>query len=149
MNDSFSIACTEVTLFLEQISSDKRNKIPDNVVLYYKENMDTNYKFEIDKNKSILEQNFSKKAATIIIAIYKKYLANEEEIFKLKEHLRMNTNIIEEKKSRLYKIAGLEKNLSKVEASNLELGESNKIIVRKDNFIKRVWGIIKKFFDRK
>lgn len=97
MNDSFAIACTEVTIFLEQISRDKRNKIPDNVILYYKENMDTNYKFEIDKNKSILEQNFSKKAATIIIAIYKKYLANEEEIFELKEHLRMNTNIIEEK----------------------------------------------------
>lgn len=144
MNDSFAKTCTEVTKFLETIPKNKIKKIPMNVILYYKDNMDRNYKFKIDNTKNMYEQKFTKKAAIIIIAIYKKYLANEEEKIKLNEILKKNTIIIEEKREEYNpdNIFKNKKGKTDIEKINLP------VEIKKETFFNRLISFMKGLFNK-
>ncbi len=103
ITSSYKIACSQVVKTLEYMPESQLNKIPQTVVEYYKKNMDKEYPFEIDTNSTLSEQQYSKDAAIILTAIYKRYLFDENENKKIDAVLKENSIKLEKQKKELYK----------------------------------------------
>ena len=80
-NVSYIKAYTEVNCLLEYLPQSYIDKLPKKLVELIQKQSNEQYNINIDTNKSLLEQNFSKKTKDLIAVI--KY--NPNDIFKKKE----------------------------------------------------------------
>ena len=72
-------AYSEVDVFLNLLPEDKRDKVPENVRKYFKEEKDDSYKKSIDPNVDIKDQNLKSETLSIIAALNLKYWCEDEE----------------------------------------------------------------------
>lgn len=142
INYSNEVVYAQVTKFLELLSPVELNKIPTKVIDYYKNNMNLEYKKRIDSSDIILENEFSKRTAIIIVAIFKKYLASDIETKKINELLRKNTFNDEKKSKQITNI------FSKENENNLELKEEKSIAIIKETPINKIINSIKKYLHK-
>lgn len=98
MNNT-NLEYAQVNRVLKKLPKEQLNKIPQNVLNHYNVSYDEN-----------LDQNISKKAAISIIAIFKRYILNENENLKLEKILKNNTILQEERKKQLYSVDDIFKN---------------------------------------
>ena len=68
------------------VSVSWKNKIPKNVLENLKNDKDNNYYFKFDKNKGLFEQNYMTETKALIVELYEKYLAPEEELVLWKKY---------------------------------------------------------------
>ena len=80
MKIEYRQALFEIYKILENTDEEIINKIPEKFIKFVKENMDTNYKFELKKGKELVKQNLKDETKQIIALIYKKYLCDEEKV---------------------------------------------------------------------
>ena len=85
MKIEYRQALFEVYKILENTDEEIKNKIPEKFIKFVKENMDTNYKFELEKGKELVRQNLKSETKQIIALIYKYYICGEEERKKIVE----------------------------------------------------------------
>ena len=79
MKIEYRQALFEVYKILQNTDEEIINKIPEKIMKFVKENMDTNYKFELEKGKELVRQNLKSETKQIIALIYKYYICGEEE----------------------------------------------------------------------
>lgn len=91
MNNKYAKAYTEVVELLNALPIDEFNQIPSEEIEFYKENMDKDYNFSIDSGIDLSIQNISFEANSIIIDIFQKYFATEEQKKKIEKILEKNS----------------------------------------------------------
>ncbi len=123
----------QVNRVLKKLPKEQLNKIPQNVLNHYNVSYDEN-----------LDQNISKKAAISIIAIFKRYILNENENLKLEKILKNNTILQEERKKQLYSVDDIFKNRNIKENDSFK---ENALIEYKENIFSKILNKIKKFFN--
>ena len=62
MNESFSVACTQVLEILKYLPQDEYQKIPKYEIEFLQSKKDEQYKFDIDKSLPLQQMNISKRA---------------------------------------------------------------------------------------
>ena len=80
----YANAYKEVIEVLKHVSKEDYDKIPQDKINLFKKCANENYNFTYDINKTLDEQNVSKKAKTIIAILYRDYWATDEQRKKIK-----------------------------------------------------------------
>ena len=65
INNTYAKAYTEILEIIKHFSEEDYSKIPEEKIEFYKKNMDVNYKFTINPEIDLSEQNISKEANAI------------------------------------------------------------------------------------
>lgn len=104
MTNNYKRAYTEVVEILSHLSREEYDKIPKEKIDYYKENMDTEYVYHIDPQKTLNEQNISTEANAILVTLFRDYFATEVQKETLKKLLNKNQEVLEQEKKEKYSI---------------------------------------------
>lgn len=78
-NNTYPNALKEVSDILENTDEELLNRLPENFIEFIHENMNTNYKSNIDFNVDIDKQNLLYETSAILSLIYRNYWATDEE----------------------------------------------------------------------
>ena len=73
-NDEYKIAYRQVLEILKYLPINYYEKIPEKIIDMFKNNMELNYIFEYNPNKSFEEQGVNKEAIEILSIINEKYI---------------------------------------------------------------------------
>ena len=141
VNSVYAKSYTEVLTLLKCLSKEEYSKIPKEEIDFLEENCDKLYKFKLDKSKKLTEQNVSRETNAVLVVLFQKYFASEEQKDKLKTILMQNYENDEEKKRELYS------NKEIFQSKNEQLKETQMIEYRED-IITRLINYIKKFWKR-
>ena len=129
INNAYAKAYTEVLEIIKHFSEEDYAKIPEEKIEFYKKNMDTNYKFTIDPEIDLSEQNISKEANAVIVNLFREYFATEEQKVKINEILELNRLKSEKEKREKYNPEDIFKN--KGTAINRENKTTNIVLMHK------------------
>ena len=133
MVNNYAKAYTEVLEILSYFSKEEYEKIPEEKIQFFKENMDKDYMYTINPNISLSMQYISNEANAILITLYRDYFATEHQKEILARLLNNNQKKIDKAKRKMYnpdeifhhnntdKINGLDRN---VELKTLDNKES-------------------------
>lgn len=141
----YANAYSEVLEILKFISKEDYEKIPANKIELFKLNSNKEYEFIYDPEKTLDEQNVSKRAKAIIGILFRDYWATEVQREKIIRKQKNDRLILEEQKKSLYDIENIFKKrniCSETEAKE----EVTEMVVYKANFITKVFNKIKNFF---
>lgn len=145
----YANAYSEVLEILNYIPREDYNKISKDMIKLFRTNKNKEYNFSYDVNKTLTEQNVSKKAKTIIAILFRDYWATEQQREKILAKERYDMEQWEKEKREKYNPNNIFKKFEKIEQN--ENIESNKISnlpveVKKEKFYKKIINIIKKVF---
>ena len=73
VNNIYARAYTEVLEILKHFPDEEYKKIPIEKINFYKSHMDKNYKFTINPEMDLANQNISKEANAIIVTLFRDY----------------------------------------------------------------------------
>lgn len=132
VNLEYANAYSEVLEILKHISQEDYNKIPKEKIMFFKNNYNKEFNFTYDMNKTLDEQNVSKKAKTIIAILFRDYWATDTQREKIKAKEEYDRKIKEQEK---YNPDNLFKNNNIEKESILN---NNKMIVYKEPLIKKI-----------
>ena len=121
MSNAYSKAYVEVLEIISHFSEEDFKKIPKSEIDFYNENKDNEYKFKINPNIDLNEQNISREANAILVALYRDYFATENQKQILEKLLKQNEQKEEEKIREKYNpddIFKKDKEYSKIENNN-------------------------------
>lgn len=140
----YANAYSEVLEILKFISKEDYEKIPANKIELFKLNSNKEYEFTYDPEKTLDEQNVSKRAKAIIGILFRDYWATEIQREKIIRKQKNDRLILEEQKKSLYDIGNIfkKRNICSETETKEEITE---MVVYKANFITRVFNKIKKF----
>lgn len=121
MSNAYSKAYVEVLEIICHFSEEDFKKIPKSEIDFYNENKDNEYEFKINPNIDLNEQNISREANAILVALYRDYFATENQKQILEKLLKQNEQKEEEKKREKYNpddIFKKDKEVSTIENNN-------------------------------
>lgn len=132
---------------IDILSENEKDKISKELIDNIRQNMDNEYLFKIDKNKSLLEQNLLPQTQAMLIKLYEKYLCSEEEKEKWNLYDKMCYAKIKKMKVKKYTGYSNIEEMRNKETKALVLNENVKMTeIKKENFIKKIIKKIKRFF---
>ena len=139
MTKEYREALTEVNEILKFCDINIVKKIPCRFKKFVEDNMNTDYKFEVDLNKPINQQNISKQTRYILAMIYRDYICDEDKKEKIKKYQINRNKIIEEKYNpdNLFVNKRIQKNNKEI-CTDLMLKPKETIIDKIKNFFKRI-----------
>lgn len=79
LTEEYQVALSELYVILNELGSKTLSKIPSQFMGFIKENKKQDYAPIYDATKGPLEQNFSKKAFSLLSIVYYNYLCSTEE----------------------------------------------------------------------
>lgn len=138
----------EVYEILENTENELLAKISTKFMNFIKENMNENYKTNIQQDVDIDKQPLLKETEAVLSLIYRSYWATDEEKreFAIKDQQRF---IKEEEKKKeqyqgkdIYQLFEERKNINKITI------DSNLMVIKKENFIKRFFNKILSIFKK-
>ena len=138
----------EVYEILENTENELLEKIPTKFMNFIKENMNGNYKTNIQRNVDIDKQLLLKETEAVLSLIYRSYWATDKEKqeFAIKDQQEFIKK--EEKKKEqyqgkdIYQVFEERKNINKIAIDN------NLMVIKKENFIKKFFKKILNIFKR-
>ena len=142
--NQYEIAYCEVLEILKYISKEDYNKIPQEKLNVFKTNASKDYKFKYNPQKTLDEQNVSKKAKAIIGLLFRDYWATEsqkEKIIKKQNYDRMK---IEKEKQEKYNQNDIFKE-KQINKNSINI-ENTSIIEYKESLLSKILQKIKKIF---
>ncbi len=147
VNIEYANAYSEVLEILKYISKEDYSKIPQNKIELFKTNSNKEYKFIYNPEKTLDEQNVSKRAKAIIGLLFRDYWATDVQREKIIIKQKNDRFVLEEQKKSLYDV----KNIFRKRNINNEtkVKEVTEMIVYKENFIKKCINKIKTFLNLK
>lgn len=143
MNNTYGIAYAEVLEILRYLPTEVYIKIPKEKIRFYEKNKDKSHKFCYDVNKSLDEQNISRKTKIIIISLFKDFFSTETQKENINKILINNEKIYQDKLRKRYNPDNIFKN--EIKDNNNE----NKLEIttnKKDNPFLTIINRIKKLF---
>lgn len=102
VNLEYANAYSEVLEILKHISQEDYNKIPKEKIMLFQSNCNKEYNFTYDMNKTLDEQNVSKKAKTILAILFRDYWATDAQREKIKAKEQYDRKIKEEENREKY-----------------------------------------------
>lgn len=139
----YAKAYTEVVAVLNNLADEEYSKIPKQEIEFYKNNMDKEYKYTLDPEKSLSEQNISIEANAILVAIFRDYFASEKQKETLNKILVDNQKKAEKEKEQKYNPYNI---FSK---TNEENKTDTAMVEYKESILKRILGKIKCYLFKK
>ena len=134
INNTYAKAYTEVLEILKYFPEEEYKKIPIEKINFYKSNMDKEYKFTINPEIDLANQNISKEAKAIIVSLYRDYYATEEKKVKINEILDLNQKKEELEKRKKYHPDNIFKNKQQVNKDTENLNATTQLVKYKENF---------------
>ena len=142
-------AYSEIDEFLGFLSDVQRNKIPQKLREFFKEEKDPNYKKGISSNVPIKNQNLKEETLGIIALLNLQYWCeNEQEKDRLKEVYSQNEKKYQELLREQYNPEDIFKKRTINIENKQEKIENTQMVEYKETFIKRIINKIKSFFKR-
>lgn len=141
-------AYVELYEIIKLLSKEEKEKIPDIFIKNLKKDMDKDYHFTIDKSKNILEQNFKVETKALLVELYEKYLAPEEEKEFWNNYDRICLNMIEKEKNNRYNSNNIFKKKNENSISNNEI-DNNSLPIKiknENNVFRKFIKILKRIF---
>ena len=148
VNVEYANAYREILEILQFISKEDFEKIPKNLIELFEEESNKKYVFSYNPDKTLEEQNVSKRARAIITILYRDYWADEEQKEKIKIEQKKDILTIEEQKKLMYDYENMFKNRNDYAKAEAEAEETKIIVVQKENRIIKFINKIKSFFRR-
>ena len=102
MEDNYSKAYKEVIEVLKYVPEESVNKIPQDMMEMFKANMDKDYEFEVDVNKSFEEQNLLEETKAIFANIFRDYWASPYQKERIEAKEKQDREKQEEEKRQMY-----------------------------------------------
>ena len=139
-------AYSEVLEILKFLPDDDYKKIPVNIIEVIKSTANIEYKFFYNPNKTLDEQNVSKRAKSILAVLYRDYWSTPAQREKILDFQKQIFNKIEEEKKEKYDVDVFKnkRNLSNKIISDINLP----IEVKKENFLQKILKKIRLLFNR-
>ena len=144
----YANAYSEVLEILRYVSKEDYNKIPEEKIALFETNSNKEYKFNYDINKTLDEQNVSKKAKTIIAILFRDYWATDAQREKIKAKEQYDRKMKEEENREKYNPDNLFKKDEKTQIETITT-EGMQIIPYKETFIKKLFNKILNLFNFK
>lgn len=145
-NVSYIKAYTEVNCLLEYLPQSYIDKLPKKLIELIKKQSDKQYYISIDTNKSLLEQNFSKKTKDLIAVIKYNYWSTDEERQQLKKIFYENENKYQKELLEKYNPNDIfKKKESKTDISD-NIEPNLQMVEYKENIFIRLFNKIKNIF---
>jgi len=136
----YANAYAEVLEILKYVSKEDYNKIPKERIELFEKNANINYDFSYDINKTLDEQNVSKKAKTIIAILFRDYWATDAQREKIKAKEQYDRKIKEEENREKFNPDNIFK---KNETKHTEIiNENNQLILYKESIFKKIFNKI-------
>ena len=147
--ENYPNAYKEVYVILQQLNSEDFKAIPDSFVKMIEKNMNPNYSFELDVEKSLEEQELLQETRVILAYIFLNYWSTEEQKIRIKQKFR-NDILIEERNKAKYNPNEL---FNREEQKNVQpeaqKTENTQIVQYKQNIFSRLLHKIKNLFSKK
>lgn len=141
----YANAYSEVLGILKFISQEDYEKIPESKIELFKVNSNKEYNFVYNPEKTLDEQNVSKRAKAIIGILFRDYWATELQREKIFRKQKNDRQILEEQKKSLYDVDNVFK--KRTISSEIEVKEEvTEMTIYKENFITKVFNKIKGLF---
>lgn len=141
-NINYIKAYTEVNCLLEYLPQSYIDKLPKKLIELIQNQSNKQYNINIDTNKSLLEQNFSKKAKDLIAVIKYNYWSTNEEKQQLQQIFYDNENKYQKELSEKYDLNNIfKKKESKIEMPQIE--NDVQMVVYKENIFIRIFNKLK------
>ena len=143
-------AYVELYEIIKRLSKEEQSKIPNVFMDNLIKSKDTNYFFEFDESKGILEQELMVETQALLVGMYEKYLAPENEKELWEKYDRICLNKIEEKRREQYNPDNIFKKSSQEPEIEQEIPQENVAIIEyKESILNKIVNIIKKFLKKK
>lgn len=147
-NDKYTKAYTEVLEILKYLPKNEYNKIAKEKIKFFEDNKDDSYKFSINPQMPLDEQNISIEANSIIIVLFRDYFATENQKEKLNTILKQNEYKYQEEIRNKYNPDDIFKD-KKDRSFNIIENNNLPIEVKEDNFFKKFIAYIKNLIFKK
>ena len=115
--NEYEIAYAEILEILKYIPKSDYDKIPKEKINLFKKKADKKYKFKYNPNKTLEENNVSKRTKAIIIILFRDYWSKDTQREKIVEKQNNDRKIIEIEKIKKYNYEDVFKrnNINKIE----------------------------------
>lgn len=141
----FQKAYVELYEIIKVLPEEEQKKIPKLFLKNLKNNMDKEYKFILDKDSDILNQNYRIETKTLFVELYEKYLAPKEDLDFWNKYDKICDNMIEEEKRIKYDTKNIFKN-RKLERKESISNSNLPIEIKDENIFIKILNFIKKIF---
>lgn len=141
----YRVAYTEVIEILKYVPDEDVQKIPEEKLEFYKNNMDNEYNYKLDMTKEFEEQEMSDITKAILANIFRDYWATPYQKERIEAKEKYDLEKIEEEKREQYNPDNIFKNKQEstvVENTNLP------VEIKKETFFKKLISFIKGLFNR-
>ena len=89
----FQKACTDICFIIDNLVKEDRERIPETILEFFRENRDVFYMSKIDINKQLFEQELDETTRAFLYILFFQYFANEEEKNDLKRYFENKENL--------------------------------------------------------
>ena len=137
-------AFKEVSVILENTDEELLSKIPNKFIEFIKNNMNTEYKTDINPSIDLDKQKLLKETEAILSLIYRSYFATDEEKNQFMYTDEIELQKIEERKKQEYK--SIDEIFNKKNDISEVMLDNSLMIIPKENFIMKIIKKIKAFF---
>lgn len=136
----------EVYDILENTEDELVSKIPTKFMNFLKENMNPNYKTNINKDEELDKQHLLKETEAILSLIYRSYWATEEDKKEFSQKDKQELIEKEEKRREKYPVNDIYEVFAKRKNINNITVDNNLMVIKKESFIKRIFNKILSIF---
>ena len=148
MQNRYKRAYTEVLAIISCFNEEEYSRIPEEKIKFFEEHKDNEYKFEINPELELSEQNISKEANAILITLFRDYFATDRQKEVLNNLLKQNQEKLEEEKREKFN----PNNIFKKEVTEIkEKIEDNKQLIEyksEESFFAKFINFIKKLIEK-
>lgn len=144
----FKKICRELFEVIDILTEDERNKISKDLIENIKSNMDKEYHFKVDKNKSLLENDIAPQTQALLIKLYEKYLCTDEEKEKWNMYDKLchiKVENMRKKFSKTFERNNKYNSIEEMRADEIENKKQTLVEVKEENFWQRIIRKIKNF----
>ncbi len=140
VNIEYENAYKEIIEILKFIPSNYYDKIPKEKINLFESKANKNYEFTFNPNRTLDEQNVSKRAKAIIGLLYRDYWADKEQKEKIVSFQSIQRQAIEEEKREKYNPDNIFKRAS-AESVKKEVALTE---IKEEKWYKKVFGFFRK-----
>ena len=147
---STRIAYAEIDSFIELLPKAEKEKIPNNLIKYFKEEKDKDTAKKLSLDIPLEKQNLQEDTWNLIAIIYLKYLCeNEEEKKELEQIYDENEKIYREEIKEKCNPEKIFKDREKKLTVEQEQAQNLPVQIKKESFIQKIIKFINKIFHKK
>ena len=144
----YANAYYEVIRILEYVNIDDYNKIPSKLINTFRMNANYEHNFEYDVNKTLEEQNVSKRALTVIAILFRDYWATDTQREKIVAKQNYDRQQMEQELMEKYNPDNLFKKKEQVEAVTEKIECKELIEYKEESIFRRILRKIKSIFKK-